>query len=157
MAEISVSTAVFTLLGRRLTGWGTGTVISWDKRPHRNEKTGATGLVEWSNSGMLGNTVTLRILATSADEAWFTDLLEREKRGYYIEWYGTYQLPSGEIIDLKGGQHVEAPGPPSLGADGAEEQEYMIKFTEVNRDVASVRPSGIGIVQDDTSIPNAVA
>ena len=157
MAEISASTIVFTLLGRRITGWGTGTVISWGKRPHRNSKTGATGLKEYANSGMLGNTVTLRVFATSADEAWFTEQLEREKRGYFIEWSGTYELPSGEKIDLKNGQVMEAPGPPSIGADGAEEQEYIIEWGEVNRDVAGVRPSGVGIVQDDSSIPDAIA
>ena len=154
--ELSVSTIVLTLLGRRITGFGTGNVIQWGKRPHRNIKTGATGLREYANSGMLGLPLTIRILATSADEQWFTTMIEREKRGYFVEWSGTYELPSGEVVDMKGGQITEAPGPPSLSADGAEEQEYILDWQEVNRNVEGVRPSGVGIVQDDTSIPDAV-
>jgi len=148
--ELSITTSELTLLGRRITGFGTGEVISWGTRPHRNEKTGATGLTEYSTSGMRGNTMTLRLLASSSDSVWLTGLLEREKEGYFVDWYGTYTLATGEVTDMRGGQVMIAPGPVSMGADGASEQEYEFKWQDVDRDVSAVRSSGTGIVRDES-------
>ena len=135
MDTISVRNSRVVLLGRLLTG-----VVNFNfaELDHRTVKRAGTGLTGYGASGMQGTPWTLELLANSADEGWLAGLVEREKKGFYISWYGSIVYATGERAEMVKGQIITAPGGISVTNDGGENTTYQFDFEEVNRDFSGL-------------------
>lgn len=112
--------------------------VNFGTRTHRTSKQAGTGLMSFGSTGMRGGTMTVTLLATSADEAWLAGYVEREKNGEFINWDADYVYETGERAEMRKGQITEAPEAISNSEDGGENVAYVFMFETITRDVTGV-------------------